>query len=213
MKKMFIASMMLLLPMLSLWSMEDGLLGKIKKSDSGEIKEFPGESNQSEFSKKPKIEPNEEVSECHWDLLPNEMKEYVLLFVMDFKKIQEITRFDKVGNLPAFIKQYTYLRGINKHMRGTLPEAWLKRAISSKKLFLTAAKSGDVKLLNLMYDSGFDRFLHAKLKDDKTCLRLLANEGFDTKSRQNCEELLMSAIGYGQIPFCRELLKKGFFPL
>ena len=193
MKKLNIITILLLLSTFSLWSMEDGMLGKRKHPESeetqlngNEIVENGALEQADIYEKRLK---KEEI--CHWNGLPVEIHEYILFFVSNVKDLRKALDLGNLDKIATAFKQYILLRSVCKNFRNILPtniiNEPMQKKLVIKRIFLKAAKSGNISVLKMLCDNDF------------------------ASRYADIEDWFISAIGYGQVPFCRYLIEKGLF--
>ena len=186
MKKLNIMAILLLSSTFALWSMKDGILDKRKHLEPSEKTEAADQVTESS-RKKQRAEEDED------DTLPTFPMEILLMIINpkgqieDLKDTIQSCNIEKV--IPAF-RNYNSLRYISRMFGEILPSLiplLMSKLSLIQELFLKAAKNGKVEALKFICDNGFS---------------------FDNV---DIEDLLISAIGYGQVPFCRYLIEKGLF--
>jgi len=130
---------------------------------------------------------------CLWNYLPFEMQ----CAIFSHSTISgDIMRALKTGNRAEagiLLRQFEDPRSVDKKFRfyftNELKKVFpllIKDTFLIKKIFLKAAKAGNVATLRLLCENGF-------------------------AGAENLEELLISAIGCGKIDFSQELIKQHFF--
>ena len=228
MKKLNIITILLLLSTFSLWSMEDGILGKRKSPESKEeTEQDAGEAVQTSENALKKFRTDEDDQEYDRPVFPME----ILLMIINPEDIKEdladVIRSCNIERVVSACRDYNYLRFISKAFTEILPDLRLSIPLMMHYLplvrgfFLKAAKAGNVETLKLLCDNGFDSSLEDRLskrknwfnKEELRDLEFVKNNlpfGFDLKE-SDYEDWLISAIGCGERPFCKYLIEKGLF--
>jgi len=132
---------------------------------------------------------------------------------------------DDADKAIAAFGTYNILRAVNKIFRGILPDILTLPLLMSrlplvKRLFLKAAKNGDLRLLQLLLDNDFTcvkkrlskskGWIESAKRTDVKYMNEIVPKGFSLNA-SNYEDWLISAIGYGKIPFCEKLIQEGLF--
>lgn len=208
MKKIFIVGILLLFPALSLWSMEQD--NKRKCSDS----ENQSESDQITNKKAKTHDEDDNESLCYFDLIPEE----ILLLIIHDKNLNDDIHSCDVDRALGAYKQYNILRSVNTTFRRILPAIPLSMHYLPiiRNLFLGAAKTGNLAILQFLCDGNFvsikralsndKKWFDTKKRSDSEYAKKIMPRGFNL-NKFSYEDWLIYAIGQRNIKFCQMLIQ------